>query len=109
MTSMIKYRIGMGLVLLCGAGLLFSVLDLFPDKSLDYHIFRSEHGWGYDIVCNGQRVIHQPNIPAVSGNRAFPTRQSAVHTAHRVMEKISRGEFPTLSRMEIDSLLGLDR
>ena len=106
MMNMIKYRVGIIILTLSVAALLiFGFNIVFLDKPLDYRIFRSGDGWGYDIVYKTERIIHQPHIPATSGIRPFPTRQSAVNTARMVMAKVAQREFPTLSRREIDSLL----
>lgn len=77
----------------------------FHEKSLDYRVYRIGQGWGYDIVSQGRRVIHQPYVPALPGRRPFPSRRNAVNTARTVLSKIERGEFPTLTLVEIDSLL----
>ena len=30
--------------------------------------------FGYDILVNGKTLVHQPSIPAMSGNRGFSTK-----------------------------------
>ena len=101
----------MGFIILTvfGIVLVLSVFDVFSDKPLDYQIYRSGQGWGYDIVSKNRKVIHQPHIPTFPGSKAFPTRRCAVAAARNVIGKIDRGEFPTFSRGEIDSLLMLCR
>jgi len=65
----------------------------------------ASQGWGYDIYSNGDRIIHQPTIPAVSGISSFKTEEDASRTGHYAMNKMMKsGSFPTLSIQELDSL-----
>jgi hypothetical protein len=50
--------------------------------------------FGYDIFINGQRVIHQPHIPAVPGNKGFVTKARAQKVAEFVVKKIRNNEMP---------------
>ena len=50
--------------------------------------------FGYDIFINGQRVIHQPHIPAVPGNKGFPTKAKAQKVAEFVVKKIRNNDMP---------------
>ena len=68
-------------------------------------LFRSGCGWGYDIVCNGRTVIHQPFIPALPGEKVFPDRRSARKVAGHVAAKIRAGESPAVSTEEILELM----
>ncbi len=62
-------------------------------------------GYGYDILINGERYIHQTNIPAVSGNQFFVSMQEAKTTAMYVCYKIQNNIMPpTISVHELDSL-----
>jgi hypothetical protein len=62
-------------------------------------------GWGYDIYINGERKIHQPTIPAVSGVHYFKDETEARTVAAYATNKMkSSGSFPTLSINELDSL-----
>lgn len=61
--------------------------------------------WGYDIYMNGALYIHQPNIPAVQGNRGFRSEQAAKTTGTFVIYKVSNNIVPpTISVAELDSL-----
>lgn len=104
---MIRHRIGISILSISGGVLLCCIIGMtvFREETLDYRVYRVEQGWGYDIVCQGRRVIHQPYVPALPGHWPFPSRRSAVNTARAVLSKIGRGEFPTLTFVEIDSLL----
>ena len=50
--------------------------------------------FGYDIFINGQRVIHQPHIPAVPGNKGFTTKAKAQKVAEFVVKKIRNNDMP---------------
>lgn len=62
-------------------------------------------GWGYDLYVNGKRTIHQPIIPAVSGNIPFHTEADARKTGEFAAEKMQEsGTFPSVSAHDLDSL-----
>ena len=61
--------------------------------------------YGYDIYIYGGKVIHQPNIPAVPGNRGFKTDADAKKIGEYVANKIRNNiRPPALSVEELDSL-----
>lgn len=73
--------------------------------SIKYKVFKTASGWGYDIYISNTLCIHQPNIPATSGNNGFSKKKFAVKTATLVIDKISRNIFPpTVTVGELDSL-----
>ena len=62
-------------------------------------------GWGYDLSVNGKRTIHQPLIPAVSGNNPFHSEEEARKTGQLAADKMrTSGNMPTISIRELDSL-----
>ena len=62
-------------------------------------------GWGYDIYVGNQKTIHQPIIPAVSGNRSFKTENDALKTGLFAVKKMKKeSSLPTLLIKELDSL-----
>lgn len=62
-------------------------------------------GFGYDIYRNNALYIHQPNIPALSGNKGFSTAGNAQKTANLVIHKIKNSILPpSVSIEELDSL-----
>ena len=62
-------------------------------------------GWGYDIYNGGQIYIHQPNIPAIPGNRGFSSQQHAKTAGSFAVYKIRNNIMPpTISVEELDSL-----
>ena len=50
--------------------------------------------WGYDILSDNKVIIHQPCIPAVTGNEGFKTKEGAEKVAKLVIEKMKKGEMP---------------
>ena len=70
-------------------------------------LYRVSSGWGYDISFNGRTIIHQPFVPALSGDAPFPDRAGAAAAGSLVIEKLSAGESPALRREEVEEILGL--
>lgn len=70
-------------------------------KKLPKHIyktFKTEIGWGYDIIQIGKGVIiHQPHKPAVSGLQGFLTQIEAEKIAKLVSDRLDRGLNPQIS------------
>jgi hypothetical protein len=62
-------------------------------------------GWGYDILLNGEPHIHQPHIPAVSGNQGFKSEAAARKAANLIVWKMKHNIMPpSISTEELDSL-----
>jgi hypothetical protein len=85
--------------------------DALIEKSvlpaIEVTLFPSEYnGFGYDVSVNGKLFVHQPNIPAMAGNRGFPTEQSAQRVASLVIQKIKDNQIPpTLTLAEVRALI----
>ncbi len=63
------------------------------------------HGFGYDIFVDSALVVHQPNIPAVAGNRGFVTEEEAIKIGTYVGNKIKNNIMPpSVTTEELDSL-----
>ncbi len=61
--------------------------------------------WGYDIFKGGKRIIHQQNIPGVSGNEGFKSASDAEKVARLVITKLKNGEMPpSVSKEELINL-----
>lgn len=62
-------------------------------------------GWGYDLLKEGKRFIHQPCIPAIPGQKGFSNEEEAYKTGRFVLDKIERGQMPpSISVDELKSL-----
>ena len=62
-------------------------------------------GFGYDVYLNQKLYIHQPNIPAVSGNTGFNTEEEARKAGELIAYKIKHNIMPpSVTAKELDSL-----
>lgn len=62
-------------------------------------------GFGYDLLSDGQPVIHQPHIPAIAGAKGFASKEDALKAGQLMKAKIEKGILPpSLSLRELDSL-----
>lgn len=75
--------------------------------ALTYRIIPAPNGtFGYDILSDGQLLIHQTNLPGRAGNEGCRTREQAERLAQLVITKIQRGEMPpTVSQEELKTLV----
>ena len=73
-------------------------------------VFKSDDGWGYDILINNKIHIHQTMIPAVNGIFTFKTQEDALKTAAFVVELMleRNNDMPNVSIEQLDSLGVLD-
>lgn len=79
------------------------------EMNVTFKVFKNEtgetYGFGYDIYMNGKRYVHQPNIPAVSGNKGFSTEADAQKTAELVAYKVRHNMMPpSVTAQELDSI-----
>lgn len=64
-----------------------------------------QNGFGYDILMDGSRFIHQVNIPSIQGNYGFSTKEKAEAVAHLMIHKLEHNIMPpSVSKKELDSL-----
>ena len=62
-------------------------------------------GYGYDIYVDNGLKVHQPHIPAVSGNKGFATEEKAKRAGEFVGNKFRNNIMPpSVSPKELDSL-----
>lgn len=73
---------------------------------LTYQIIKSaDNTYGYDILQNSHKLIHQPSKPGLAGNSGFRRKVDAVKVALLVISKIKNNQMPpTVSKYEMDSL-----
>lgn len=61
--------------------------------------------YGYDVLMDGNKFIHQPYIPSISGNKGFSSKEKAEATAQLVIFKLKNNIMPpSVSPKELDSL-----
>ncbi len=76
-------------------------------EGVSYQIFAVEKpkGFGYDILIDGKRFLHQANIPAMSGIHSFRSQKEAEKVAALVVFKINHNIMPpSVTVQELDSL-----
>jgi hypothetical protein len=67
----------------------------YADAKISIKIIPSvKKTFGYDILINGRPLVHQPSIPALSGNEGFTTKEIAQKVAEFVVKKIIKNEMP---------------
>ena len=73
---------------------------------LSYEIIpASQNTYGYNILSGNKKLVHQPNIPGLPGNKGFLTKSDAEKCAKLVINKINNNIMPpTVTRQELDSL-----
>lgn len=77
------------------AKILYSQTSQFSNSKLTYKIITAPRKtFGYDIYSNNKLSIHQPTIPALSGNKGFKTKIAAKKMAKFIIIKIKNGEMP---------------
>ena len=82
--------------------------NVYANEEMTTRIIPSVDGtFGYDIFVSGRRLIHQPNIPGLAGNRGFTTKSRAQITADFVVKKIRNNEMPPTVTMEDLQSLGV--
>lgn len=72
-----------------------------PKFPLSYKCFKTEQGWGYDVLANNNIIIHQPFIPGQPGGAGFSNEQQAAGAAEFVIEKIKSGEIPAINHQQL--------
>jgi hypothetical protein len=88
-----------------GAAFGSTTINNIVNDSYSIKTFMVSNYWGYDIYKDNQLLIHQPNIPAIEGDRGFSTEQKAISVANLTIQKLRNGIMPpTLSIEELDSL-----
>lgn len=81
------------------------VVNPYQNSEITVNTFKEETGWGYEVLIDGNVYVHQPNIPAVGGNKGFKTEADARATGDLAAEKIHEGIIPpTISTEELKSL-----
>ena len=73
---------------------------------LSYEIIPgAQNSFGYNIISGSKKLVHQPSIPGLPGNRGFSTKEDAAKCAKLVIKKINNNMMPpTVTREELDSL-----
>lgn len=75
-------------------------------RQLSYEIIPApQNSYGYNIMSGNKKLVHQPNVPGLPGNRGFKNKTDAEKCASLVIKKINNNIMPpTVTRQELDSL-----
>lgn len=80
--------------------------DTSKGLRITYNIIQgAQNTYGYDILVDGKLMVHQPTIPAVSGQKGFTKKEDAEKVAQLVVSKVKAGVMPpTVTRQEMEKL-----
>lgn len=98
-------------ILVVGASVLiaasFWIIPLLNKQQpvFSYKIFKTNSGWGYDILVNDTLQIHQEWMPVTADKKSFPEQEQAREAAMLVIKKLHAGENPAISRAELDKIV----
>lgn len=72
---------------------------------IETSVFKTESGWGYEIIIDNKIYIHQSYMPAINGTRSFASREDADKVAKYVAARMQKElKLPSLTYAELDSL-----
>ena len=69
--------------------------------AISVRTFKTEIGWGYDILVNDSSMIHQDIIPGVQGKKGFNSEEDAAKIGNLVIEKIKQKRLPSITLQEL--------
>ncbi|MBS1576424.1 MAG: DUF4907 domain-containing protein [Bacteroidetes bacterium] len=75
-------------------------------RRIESRAFQTTNGWGYDILVNDSILIHQESIPVFQKQQPFANKEQAEKTAALVIQKLKTGQHPTLTKFDLDKILG---
>lgn len=99
--------IGGALIISAGIWLLSWNRDAIEKKKFSSKIFQGPYGWGYDILVNDTVFIHQETVPAREGKTGFLEQKQAEQAARLIINKMERGELPTVTTFEMEQIMPL--
>lgn len=76
------------------------------ERRIESRAFQTTNGWGYDILVNDSILIHQESIPVFQKQQPFANKDQAEKTAALVVQKLKTGQHPTLTKFDLDKILG---
>jgi len=75
---------------------------------LSAKVFEALNGWGYDILVDDTVFIHQESVPVLAGKKGFPEKQQAEQTAQLIINKIERGQPPTITTFDLKQIFSFN-
>lgn len=91
-----------GLSVIIAAAFWIAPLLKSKEPVFSYKIFKTESGWGYDILVDDTLQIHQDFMPVVTEKKSFANEAQAGEAAILVIQKLKAGKNPALSRNELE-------
>ncbi len=88
------------LIIAAGSTFFLLVIKPAPKEGIYYNVFKTEHGWGYDVLVNKNIIVHQPFEPGKPGGNGFSTKEAAGADAQTVIEKIKSTTKPAIGQKE---------
>jgi hypothetical protein len=80
--------------------------DCENKEDIEIKAFQIGQGWGFDILVNNKKYIHQTNIPAINGKKTFKTKEDAMKIAGLMKSKMCKNILPpSITLQEIDNLI----
>lgn len=83
-----------------------TLIELPAEGIVTFEVFQNtDSTWGYDIMRDGKKLIHQPHMPTIQGSVGFKNEQDAEAVANLVTYKVNNNIMPpSVSMAEMDSL-----
>ena len=75
---------------------------------LSAKVFEALNGWGYDILVDDTVFIHQESVPVLAGKKGFLKKQQAEQTAQLIINKIERGQPPTITTFDLKQIFSFN-
>jgi hypothetical protein len=81
-------------------------INPYKNSNITFSIIPSiENTYGYEIFIDNKKVISQPSIPGILGNRGFISIEQAQKVASLAINKIKNNILPpTITTEELDSI-----
>jgi len=71
---------------------------------INYHLFKVEKGWGYEISIKNRKFIRQETIPAIAGDKGFSSSDEAEKVAKLVMQRLTNKQNPAIRKSDLIEL-----
>jgi hypothetical protein len=83
----------------------FGVFINYRNHHFSVDLIESNQGWGYNILFRNKVIIHQPYMPAMSGQIAFQNKNGAKKTGLLVVKKLRNNQSPGIKAEELNSII----
>lgn len=97
-----------GVAVIISAGIWIVTAKSHNPQHFESRVFKVMNGWGYDVLVNDTVIIHQESVPVLQKQQAFSQKDQAEKTAKLVIQKLKSGTLPTLTKFDLEKILGPD-